>query len=92
MGLERYSLASRQFLGATVTLQETYEWGWQQLLSIEAEVHEVAARIAPGLGPKGAAAILDPGPESPDAWPRRLASLDAERFRPRVGGFGPQPV
>ena len=62
VGPERYSLASRQFLGATVNLQEGYEWGWQELLSIEAEMHEVAARIAPGLGPKGAAAILDRDP------------------------------
>ena len=62
VGRERYSLASREFLGAAVDLQQTYEWGWQEFLSIEAELHEVAARIAPGQGPTEAAAILDKDP------------------------------
>ena len=37
-GRERYALASREFLGATVDLEETYAWGWQEFLSIEAEL------------------------------------------------------
>ncbi len=62
VGRERYSLASREFLGATVDLQETYDWGWREFLAIEKELHEVADRIAPGGGPKEAAAILDADP------------------------------
>ena len=59
VGRERYALASRNFLGAVIDLEETYAWGWQEFLAIEAELREVAERIAPGAGPKGAAAALD---------------------------------
>jgi uncharacterized protein (DUF885 family) len=59
VGRERYALASRNFLGAVIDLEETYAWGWQEFLAIEAELHEIAERIAPGAGPKGAAAALD---------------------------------
>jgi len=62
VGRERYELASRNFLGAVVDLEETYAWGWSQFLGIEAELREVAERIAPGGGPVGAAATLDADP------------------------------
>jgi uncharacterized protein (DUF885 family) len=62
VGAERYALASREFLGATVDLQETYEWGWQEFLAIEAELREVAERVAPGQGVQAAAAVLDADP------------------------------
>lgn len=62
VGRERYALASREFLGATVDLEETYAWGWQEFLSIEGELKQVAERIAPGAGPRGAAKALDVEP------------------------------
>lgn len=62
VGEERYRLASRDFLGDTVDLAESYDWGWQEFLAIERELHEVAERIAPGKGPAGAAAALDADP------------------------------
>lgn len=62
VGRERYVLASRDFLGAVVDLEETYAWGWTEFLAIEAEMREVAERIAPGAGPAGAAAALDADP------------------------------
>lgn len=62
VGRERYVLASRDFLGATVDLEETYEWGWQEFLSIEAELRQVAERVAPGAGPRGASEVLDADP------------------------------
>ena len=37
VGRERYALASRDFLGATVDLEETYAWGVQELDRIIAE-------------------------------------------------------
>ena len=63
VGRQRYVLASRDFLGATIDLEETYAWGWQEFLAIEAELIEVAERIAPGQGPAGAAAALDADPD-----------------------------
>ena len=62
VGRERYALASRNFLGAVIDLEETYAWGWPEFLAIEAEMREVAERIAPGAGPTGAAAALDADP------------------------------
>ena len=62
VGRERYTLASREFLGASVDLEQTYAWGWTEIASIEAEMREVAERIAPGKGVKGAAARLDADP------------------------------
>ena len=38
VGRERYQLASRQFLGATVDLEETYAWGQEELARIEADM------------------------------------------------------
>ena len=62
VGRERYELASRDFLGAVIDLEETYRWGWSEFLSIETELRAVAERIAPGQGPAGAAAALDRDP------------------------------
>ena len=62
VGEQRYRLCSRLFLGATVDLRATYDWGWQEFLAIEAELHAVADRIVPGGTPKAAAEVLDADP------------------------------
>ena len=63
VGRDRYVLASRDFLGAVIDLEEAYAWGWTEFLAIESELREVAERIAPGAGPAGAAAALDADPD-----------------------------
>ena len=45
VGRERYGRFSRLFLGATVDLDETYEWGREQLASILAEQDEIAHQL-----------------------------------------------
>lgn len=62
VGRERYVLTSREFLGATVDLEQIYDWGWEQVLAIEQEMREVADRIAPGQGVAQAVAVLDADP------------------------------
>jgi uncharacterized protein (DUF885 family) len=62
VGIERYRLQSRDFLGATVDLAETYQWGWHEFGEIDREMRAVSERIAPGRGPAGAAAQLDQDP------------------------------
>ena len=42
VGRERYALASRAFLGATIDLDEAYAWGWDEVIRIEAEMRQVA--------------------------------------------------
>lgn len=59
VGTDVYSLASRDFLGATVDLAETYEWGWQEFLALEAELIDVCARLHPGAAPRQVADELD---------------------------------
>ncbi len=45
VGRERYGRLSRQFLGATIDLDETYEWGREELARIVAEQDEVAHQL-----------------------------------------------
>ncbi len=71
VGRARYALRSRYFLGATVDLEETYAWGWEELERIEAEMRAVADRIVPGATVDEAAAALDGDPD------RKLAGTDA---------------
>lgn len=61
-GRERYGLASRQFLGATVDLEETYAWGQEEVGRIDAEMRATADRIREGAGVKEAIALLDADP------------------------------
>ena len=63
VGRERYSLFSREFLGATVDLDETYEWGREELARIVAEQEAVARKIAgPGASIEDAVTALDADP------------------------------
>jgi uncharacterized protein (DUF885 family) len=59
VGRDAYSLASRDFLGATIDLEETYHWGWKEFLGLEAELKEVCGRILPGATPREVSDQLD---------------------------------
>jgi uncharacterized protein (DUF885 family) len=61
-GREHYQLASRQFLGATVDLEETYAWGQEELARIEDDMRATADRIVPGASVKEAIEHLDHDP------------------------------
>ncbi|MCL1868784.1 MAG: DUF885 domain-containing protein [Promicromonosporaceae bacterium] len=93
VGRERYSLFSRQFLGATVDLDETYAWGVEELARIVAEQTAVAREIAgPGATVADAVATLegDPryqlhGTDELRAWMQQtadqaIADLDGVHF------------
>jgi uncharacterized protein (DUF885 family) len=63
VGRDRYSLFSREFLGAAVDLDETYEWGREELARIVAEQESVAREIAgPGATVEDAVKALDTDP------------------------------
>ena len=62
VGREQYSLGSRYFLGATVDLEETYAWGFEELKRIEDEMAQVADKIVPGGSLDEAVAALDADP------------------------------
>lgn len=61
-GREIYPLFSRQFLGSSVNLEETYAWGQDELARITAEMEATAERVKPGAGVKEAMAALDADP------------------------------
>ncbi|MGW9020134.1 DUF885 domain-containing protein [Leucobacter chromiiresistens] len=47
-GRDRYALASEAFLGAKIDLDETYEWGLEELARMVAEQERTAAEIVGG--------------------------------------------
>ncbi|TFD76649.1 DUF885 domain-containing protein [Cryobacterium fucosi] len=59
IGRELYALHSRRFLGATIDLDETYEWGVEELSRMVAEQESVADQIKPGASVLEAIAHLD---------------------------------
>ncbi|TFD89133.1 DUF885 domain-containing protein [Cryobacterium serini] len=63
IGRDLYTLASRRFLGATVDLDETYEWGIEELARMVEEQEKIADQIKPGAGVLEAIAYLDTDPK-----------------------------
>jgi uncharacterized protein (DUF885 family) len=64
IGRERYQILSRRFLGATVDLDETYEWGKQELARVVAEQTAVANEILPGASVVEAVKHLENDPST----------------------------
>lgn len=59
VGREIYTLASRGFIGASVDLDETYEWGIDELARMTEEQEAIAREILPGASVADAIAFLD---------------------------------
>jgi uncharacterized protein (DUF885 family) len=62
VGRELYALQSRRFLGAQIDLDETYEWGIEELARMVEEQTRIASEISPGASVEEAVAILDADP------------------------------
>lgn len=62
VGRDHYALASRQFLGATVDLEQTYLWGWEELKRLTDEMASTSDLILPGSSIDEAVAHLDADP------------------------------
>ncbi|WP_417562517.1 DUF885 domain-containing protein [Microbacterium sp.] len=62
VGRDLYALFSRQFLGASVDLDETYEWGLEELARMTAEQEAIADQIKPGASVAEAVAFLEADP------------------------------
>ncbi|GAA4366898.1 DUF885 domain-containing protein [Agromyces bauzanensis] len=59
VGRDHYALQSRRFLGAVIDLDETYEWGIEELARMVAEQEATAKEIKPGASVAEAIAFLD---------------------------------
>ncbi|MET7419272.1 DUF885 domain-containing protein [Dactylosporangium sp. NPDC005555] len=89
-GRERYQLASRYFLGATVDLDEAYAWGFEELARLESEMRAVADKIVPGGTIDDAVAALDADPartirgkEAFRDWMQSLADATVQELNGR---------
>jgi uncharacterized protein (DUF885 family) len=71
VGRDIYALQSRRFLGAVIDLDETYDWGVEELARMVAEQESIADQIKPGASVKEAIAFLDTDPS------RKLHGTDA---------------
>jgi uncharacterized protein (DUF885 family) len=92
VGREIYALASRGFIGATVDLDETYEWGIEELARMTAEQESIAREIKPGATVAEAIAFLDAegkyklrGTDALQKWmqqtsDRAIAELSVDNF------------
>ncbi len=87
IGRERYQILSRRFLGATVDLDETYEWGKEELARVIAEQTAVANEILPGASVAEAVKHLenDPstklqGTEALQKWMQKLSDEAIEKL------------
>ncbi|MGV8851411.1 MAG: DUF885 domain-containing protein [Rhodoglobus sp.] len=61
-GRDLYALQSQRFLGAKVDLDETYEWGIEELARMTREQEEIAHEIKPGATVAEAIKHLDSDP------------------------------
>jgi len=92
IGAERYARFARAFNGMQLDLEETYEWGWQELHRIEQAMAEVAERILPGESLAAVIEHLEADPERAiegedvfrrwlqDLLDRTVAKLDGVHF------------
>jgi uncharacterized protein (DUF885 family) len=62
-GAERYAIGVRTMLGADLAPQEMYDWAWQELHRLRAEISTTCARIAPGSSFAEVIDLLDTDPD-----------------------------
>lgn len=79
VGKERYALSSRAFNGIDLDLEDTYNWGWEQLRWVEGEMAQTAEKILPGAGIEAAKELLETDParaiEGEDAFRQWMQDL-----------------
>ena len=62
VGRDRYLLASRFFLGTTIDIDQTYEWGLAEVARVRAEMRATAEQIKPGASVREAQQALEADP------------------------------
>lgn len=87
IGSERYGLLSQKFLGAKIDIDETYQWGIEELARVVAEQEQVAKEILPGATIAEAIAHLDKDPGTKlhskaelKAWMQKLSDEAIEEL------------
>jgi uncharacterized protein (DUF885 family) len=87
VGREHYALASRGFVGAEIDLDETYEWGLEELARMVAEQESIADQILSGATVAEAIELLDTdaarklhGTDALQAWMQETSDRATEEL------------
>ncbi|PTT15697.1 DUF885 domain-containing protein [Microbacterium sp. HMWF026] len=87
VGREMYALHSRRFLGAEIDLDETYDWGVEELSRMVAEQEAIANEILPGSSVEEAVAFLEKdesrklrGTQALQEWMQRTSDKAVEEL------------
>ena len=91
VGEERYLRSAEEFLGMTIDPAQVYEWGWEELARLRAQMVEVAKEVDPSLTVDEVIELLETDParsvpkdQFTDFVQRRLdeavAALDGTHF------------
>jgi uncharacterized protein (DUF885 family) len=98
VGRDLYQLMSRQFLGATIDLDETYEWGIDELSRMVEEQTRIADQILPGASVEEAIAHLEKdesrklhGRDELQRWMQKLSDTAVDELS-RTHFDIPEPV
>jgi uncharacterized protein (DUF885 family) len=59
VGEDRYLVTARYWTGATLDLDEAYQWGWSQYRDLAAQLEQEAREILPGASPQEAMRYLN---------------------------------
>jgi len=62
VGEERHAFARRRYLGMSVDAKDAYEWGWDEVARLDAEIRRVGEEILPGASAAEVRHLLDTDP------------------------------
>ena len=92
VGRDLYQLSSRVYNGVELDLEETYQWGWDELYRIETEMRDTCAKILPGASIEETKQFLESDPNRSidgveefrqwmqDTQDRTIAEMDGVHF------------
>lgn len=82
VGVDRYRFATRRYLMADIDLEETYRWGWEEIVRLRAEMEDLAEEISPGAGLDAVMDLLQTDPAraagTPEEFLERMTALQRD--------------
>ncbi len=82
VGVEAYRFAARRYLMAELDPEETYLWGWAEIVRLRSEMEVLADQVAPGRGTEAVMELLKTDPDrmapTPEAYLERMKALQRD--------------
>ena len=89
VGRERYLRATDLFLGIEIDPEETYEWGWEEIRDLRAQMEKTASEIDPEMTIEEVIQLLDTDPDrsapSHEEFARFVEEIQAEAVEQLAG-------